>query len=563
MGSDLFALSALARELDQALRGARIDKIQQPENDELRFFMRSGGKNVCLVASCNASVPRLHLTESRKQSPKIAPNFCMLLRKHLSSASVESVGIYNADRIMYVKFAAKTEMKDDAEYYLFVEIMNRYSNIVFTDGNLIILDAVKHLPLDAAREHVVMRGVKYSPVVQRKISYLNDCFSVLEGFEGGDLHKYIISNMSGFSGTTVSELLLRAGLSESCEKLNDTQLQTLKNTIDSFRKIDDFCPCIIAGEVYPIEYKSLSSLGNTFKYESMSKAYDALNTDIDAGVRNKARLKSLATQANRLRKRVEKNIAIDLEHLKECENMEIFRIYGELVVNNIYKIQRGDKTLSCLNYYEDKQVDIPLDPQLSPSKNSAAYYNKYNKLKRTKEFVEKKLVADKNLLSYVCSIEEEISSLPFDASMTPIEEELAALGGIKRKSQKGKIRKEQAEPPYIYLVDDFYIYRGKNNLQNEELTFKIAGSNDTWMHLKNDHGAHTIIVSQGREIPDKVIKIASEITASTKQASADVDYTLRRNVKRQPGGHPGQVIYENYKTVLANPDLHTEYLIKH
>ena len=319
---------------------------------------------------------------------------------------------------------------------------------------------------------------------------------------------------------------------------------------------------MINGEVYPIEYKCLSTAYTFTHYGSMSEAFDALNTDIDAGVRNRARLKNLAMQAHRLCTRTEKNIAIDLEHLKECENMEKFRIYGELIVNNIYRIQRGDKTLKCENYYDGIEVEIPLDERLSPSKNSAAYYNKYNKLKRTKEFVEKKLIADSNLLDYARSIEEEIAQLPFDASTAPIEEELAALGGIKRKATKGKVRKEQAEPPYIYLVDGFYIYRGKNNLQNDELTFKVASSNDMWLHLKNDHGAHTIIMTEGRAIPDKVLKIASEITASTKQASADIDYTLRKNVKRQPNGHPGQVIYENYKTVLAIPDKHEEFLVK-
>ena len=562
MGSDLFALSALAKELNTVLSGARVDKIQQPECDELRFSVRNGGKNLCLVASCNASVPRLHITSSKKQSPMTAPNLCMLLRKYLINASIDSVGVYNADRILYVKFNAKTEMRDDAQFYLFVEIMNRYSNLVFTDSNLTILDAVKHLPLDAARDHVVVRGVRYSPVTQRKISYLNDYFSVFDNFNGGNIRKFIQENISGFSGTTLSELLLRAGVSEQVDTFTPETLCALKNAIEDFRKIKDYSPCVINGEVYPIEYKCLSSAYTPTHYDSMSEAFDALNTDIDAGVRNRARLKNIATQAHRLCTRTEKNIAIDLEHLKECENMEKFRIYGELIVNNIYRIQRGDKTLKCENYYDGTEVEIPLDERLSPSKNSAAYYNKYNKLKRTKEFVEKKLIADRNLLDYARSIEEEIAQLPFDASTAPIEEELAALGGIKRKATKGKVRKEQAEPPYIYLVDGFYIYRGKNNLQNDELTFKVASSNDLWLHLKNDHGAHTIIMAEGRAVPDKVLKIASEITASTKQASADVDYTLRKNVKRQPNGHPGQVIYENYKTVLAIPDKHEELLVK-
>ncbi len=563
MGSDLFALSALSRELNATLSGGRIDKIQQPETDELRFYMRANGRNLCLVASCNASVPRLHVTKSKKQSPMTAPNFCMLLRKYLSNAYVDSAGIYNSDRILYVKFNAKTEMRDDAQFYLFVEIMNRYSNIVFTDSNLVILDAVKHLPLDSARDHVVMRGVRYSPVVQRKISYLNNCFPIIDTFKSGDLRKHIQDNISGFSGTTVSELLLRAGLPEQIDDFTPEMSASLKNQIEKFRAIDGFSPCIIGTEAYPMQYRCLCGVKDVKHFDTMSEAYDSLNTEIDAGVRNRARLKSISAQAKRLHSRVEKNIAMDLEHLKECENMDTFRIYGELIVNNIYKIKRGDSVLKCLDYYENKEVEIKLDPQLSPSKNSAAYYNKYNKLKRTKEFVEKKLASDRNLLGYVCSIEEEIANLPFDSSTVPIEEELAALGGVKRKSSKGKVRKEQSEPPYIYLVDGFYIYRGKNNLQNEELTFKLASSCDLWLHLKNDHGAHTVIITEGREVPDKVLKIASEITASTKQASADVDHTLRRNVKRQPNGHLGQVIYDNFKTVLAVPDAHTEYLIKH
>jgi len=563
MGSDLFALSALAKELNADLQGARVDKIQQPEVDELRFFVRCAGKNKCLVISCNAAVPRMHLTASKKQSPMTAPNLCMLLRKYLINASVACVGIYNDDRILYIKFNAKTEMRDDAEFYLFVEIMNRYSNIVFTDANLVILDAVKHLPLDSARDHVVVRGVRYEPVVQRKTSYLNDCIGIFRDFEGGDLYKFIQDNISGFSGATVAELLLRADLPYQCEKLTEPQLSALAGTLDDFRDPQLLQPCLINGNAYPIIYKSLCAY-EVREFESMSAAFDALNTEIDNGVRNKARLKSLASNAKRLRARIEKNIAIDLQNLEECENMESLRVCGELIVNNIYKIKRGDEVLKCFDYYSGKETEIALDPKLSPSKNSAAYYNKYNKLKRTKEFVEKKLVADRNLLDYVRSIEEEIATLPFDASASPIEEELAAIGGgQKKKSAKGKVRKEQAEPPYIYCVDGFYIYRGKNNLQNEELTFKAASSSDLWLHLKNDHGAHTIIVTQGREVPSKVLQIACEITASTKQASANVDYTLRRNVKRQPNGHPGQVIYENYKTVLASPDAHTEFLIKH
>lgn len=567
MGSDLFALSALARELNDNLQGARIDKIQQPESDELRFFVRSKGKNQCLVVSCNAGAPRIHLTNSKKVSPQVAPNLCMLLRKYLLSATISDVSIYNHDRIVRIRFDAKTEMRDEATFYLFVEIMNRYSNIVFTDENLVILDAVKHLPLDVERNHVVLRGVPYSPVLQKKISYLTDCFSVFNDFKGGDLHRFIQDNISGFSGATIEELLLRANINSNVGTFGAIERERLFKTIKDFASVATntpeipLCPCIINDkEVYPIEYRSLenSDKSNVKTLESMSDAYDALITDCDKDIRNKARLKSLATIAKHLRQKVEKNIAIDLQKLAECEDIDKYRLWGELIVNYIYLVKKGDDKLVCVNYYDNSQVEIPLDLRLTPSKNSTAYYAKYNKLKRTKEFVSKKLEKDKDLLEYVKSIEDEIANLPYESDTSAIEQELEALGGGKKKSSKNKVRKEKAEPPYVYFVDGFYIYRGKNNLQNDELTFKIASSNDVWLHLKNEHGSHTIIVTEGRTVPDKVLKIAGEITASTKQASCEVDYTERRNVKRKPDGHPGQVIYVNYKTMISEPNPHKD-----
>ncbi len=567
MGSDLFALSALARELNDNLQGARIDKIQQPESDELRFFVRSKGKNQCLVVSCNAGAPRIHLTNSKKVSPQVAPNLCMLLRKYLLSATISDVSIYNHDRIVRIRFDAKTEMRDEATFYLFVEIMNRYSNIVFTDENLVILDAVKHLPLDVERNHVVLRGVPYSPVLQKKISYLTDCFSVFDDFKGGDLHRFIQDNISGFSGATIEELLLRANINSNVGTFGAIERERLFKTIKDFASVATntpeipLCPCIINDkEVYPIEYRSLenSDKSNVKTLESMSDAYDALITDCDKDIRNKARLKSLATIAKHLHQKVEKNIAIDLQKLAECEDMDKYRLWGELIVNYIYLVKKGDEKLVCTNYYDNSQVEIPLDLRLTPSKNSTAYYAKYNKLKRTKEFVSKKLEKDKDLLEYVKSIEDEIANLPYESDTSAIEQELEALGGGKKKSSKNKVRKEKAEPPYVYFVDGFYIYRGKNNLQNDELTFKIASSNDVWLHLKHEHGSHTIIVTEGRTVPDKVLKIAGEITASTRQASCEVDYTERRNVKRKPDGHPGQVIYVNYKTMISEPNPHKD-----
>lgn len=563
MGSDLMTLSALADELNKAVSGGRIDKIVQPDADEVRFYLRANGKNLCLCASCNAGAPRLHLTTSKKPNPVTAPALCMLLRKHLSVATITEVSVFNFDRIIKITFNARTEMRDDATYYLFIEIMNRYSNIVFTDENYIILDAVKHLPLDVARDHVVLRGVRYEPVGQAKISYLTDYYSVFEEFNGGDLHKFILDKISGFSGVTVSEILARAGIkSDHASPISMDELHALETVIDEQRNVTKqpyFAPCVIGGkEVYPYDYSVLD--GKKDFYPTMSEAFDALYSKTDAEIRNKARLKTLATAVKHLKARVEKNVNTDLERLEECKNMESFRIKGELIVANIYRIKKGDEVLICDDYYTGEKVEIKLDPMLTPSGNSNFYYTKYNKLKRQKEFTEKKLEADRRLFEYVLSVEKEIATLPYDASAQGIEEELERLGAIKRKSQKGKVRKEKPEPPIAYEYNGFTILKGRNNLQNDELTFRIASSSDVWFHIKNGHGAHVIVFTEGRTLPDDVIKVACEIAASSESGSVDVDYTERRNVKRQPNGHPGQVIYVNYKTAKAEPNSHEELL---
>ena len=562
MGSDLVALSALSKELNTVLSGGRVDKIVQPDPDELRFFLRNNGKNLCLCVSCNAGAPRIHITNSKKQNPINAPSLCMLLRKHLQVSSIEGVDIFNNDRIIQVKFKARTEMKDDAIYYLFAEIMNRYSNIVFTDENLIILDAVKHLPLDATRDHVVLRGVKYEPVAQKKTSYLTDCNSIFDSFNGGDLHKFIIENISGFSGITVSEILHKCGLeSNAFSTLSSTDKDKLLSAIDDFRNItnkDFYSPVLLNGkDVLPYHYDALKDKESN-SFESMSEAYDALFSVTDTAIRNKARLKTLNTTVKHLKNKVEKNISIDLDRLEECKNMEEYRLCGEMIVSNIYRIKKGDKQLVCNNYYTGEDMTIKLDETLTPSGNSKYYYTKYNKLKRQQEFTEKKLVNDQNLLDYVLSIENELATLPYDCSTVAIEEELEKLGILRKKSAKGKVRKEKSEPPHKYQHGGFTILKGKNNLQNDELTFRIASGSDIWLHVKNGHGAHVIILTEGKKVPDETIKVAAEITCSDFKGSQNVDYTERRNVKRMPNGHPGQVIYVNYKTALAIPNAHTE-----
>lgn len=562
MGSDFLALSALADELNAKLAGARMDKIVQPEADEIRLFLRAGGRTECLVASCNAGAPRLHLTAERKQNPVTAPNFCMLLRKYLSVSALEEVSMWREDRIIALRFNARTEMRDNATFYLFIEIMNRYSNIVFTDADLVILDAVKHLGFDDGGGHVVLCGVRYSPPDQPKPNYrTEEGKRAIGAFPGGDLHRWMLDKTSGFSGATVSEILRRAELDADIPRpLSDSEKERLLSLVTQLGDVTHapfYAPCLAGKDVYPFPYAAAK--GERRDFADIISAYDALYTAADRELRNKARLKALTTAVKHLRSRTEKNIAIDRERLAECENMDKWRVMGELIVANIYRVKKGDTVLRCLDYYTGEEREIPLDERLTPSGNSAAYYNRYNKLKRTKEFTEKKLAADLLLLDYIGSLEAEITSLPYDSPATAIEEELERLGAFRKKS-KGKVRREKAEPPYEYEIEGFTVLAGKNNLQNDELTFRVASSSDLWLHLKNRHGAHVVVLAKGAPVPESVIKIAAEIAAASAGANAEVDYTLRRYVKRRPSGHPGQVIYTDFKTTVARPDAHSELL---
>ena len=566
MSSDFLALSALARELDSRLKGAKTDKITQPETDEIRLFLRVGGRTECLVASCNAGAPRLHLTSERKQNPAAAPGFCMLLRKYLSVSMVEEIGMWKEDRIIFIRFRARTEMKDDATFYLFIEIMNRYSNIVFTDGELVILDAVKHLGFEDGGGHVVLRGVRYLPPDRAKPNFANEkARDTLLSFPGGDLHRFFLDNVSGLSGVTVSELLRRADLPASLPRPLDenekTRLASLLDTLSDVTSAPFYAPCVYGGkDVFPFPYAAAK--GERRDHPDIVSAYDALYTSIDRELRNKARLKALSTAVKHLRARTEKNIAIDRERLAECANKEKWRVMGELIVANIYKLKKGDREFSCLNYYTGEETTVPLDERLSPSKNSAAYFNRYNKLKRTEEFTVKKLRDDTALLDYVGSLESEIARLPYDASTSGIEEELSRLGVLKTGKKSGKVRKEKPEPPLEYKKDGFTVLAGKNNLQNEDITFRIASASDIWLHLKNKHGPHVVILAEGRKVPEDVLLFAAEIAAAGEGADSEVDYTERRHVKRRPNGHPGQVIYTDYKTVAAMPNAHPEALKK-
>ncbi len=560
MNSDLLCLNAHFEELNELLCGARIDKIQQPEIDELRFFVRNKGKNMCLVLSANPNSPRIHITEFKRQNPIVAYNFLMLLRKHLNSAYIDSIETFNKDRIAKITITASTEMRDTTTYFIFFEIMNKFSNIIFCDSNLKILDLVKQTSI--TDKHFVAKGAKYKCQQSNKTSFLDFEKSIFDNYNGEPIGDVLSANLSGLSKVTIIEILHRCRLEWSSQDLSASDINLLANLLSQLKDIRNqnfYQPNIFANEVFPMRYTSKNCPDTPQICDSLNSAFDRVNTEIDSSIRHSNRIKSILKSANSLVKKAEKNIEVSKTKIDEALGKDEFKIIGELITSNIYKIKRGDKTLDCINYYTNQEVEIALDPQLSPSRNAENYFKRYNKLKKQELFFAEKLKKDLINLDYVVSIKDSISLLELDDDIKNIEQEIKALQH-KTSSQK-KVRKEKKTPLTQYKIGDFSVYVGKNNAENEEVTFSIANSNDTWMHIKNGHGMHLIIKNHGESVPDSVLKICAEITASSEHSSVEIDYCDRRHVGRMPKGNLGQVVYTNFKTIVATPDKHLEYKI--
>lgn len=557
MINDLMIINATVQELKQKLIGERIEKITQPENDEIRFLTRGKNKNQTLLLCTNANFPRVHLTKTKKSSPQTAPNFCMVLRKYINGARFLDISIFNKDRIVCIELLSKTEMQDEKICKVYIEIMNRYSNIILTDESDKIIDSLKKIPLSlSGNKRIVMKGARYLPPEKNKKCVFDIALDDLNEFDNASISKFLLDNFSGLSKTTALEIENFANT-----KSNINEKTNLIETVQKFYNIVDttnFTPCIQNGNAFPTKYKTIDC--EPLQFDSLSEAIDATTQRADNNLRLNAKIKNYKNIVKNLISRYEKLIAEDERKIENSSKMENEKLIGELLTTNLYKIKKGDKIVEVLNYYNNENIKIELFEELSPSKNANLHFDKYNKLKRTKDFVEKKLVKDKLKLDYVLSIQKNLELLEIDDSLTDIENELKSLNAIKSKSYSKK-KKEKQQSPLIYNFNGYKILRGKNNIQNEEITFKVANTKDIWLHLKNFHGSHTVILLENKPLTQEVLRFAAEITASTQSADSEIDYTERKFVKRMPHGNLGQVIYTNYKTIVAEPNKHEENIL--
>ncbi len=574
MPNDYITFKALTRELDSTLKDGKIDKVTMPEIDEVNLLVRANNKNYNLAISCNASNPRIHLTTQKKSSPIVALAFCMHLRKYLQNGKITSIYTLNEDRIIVIEVTSRNEMRDLVSYKLIAEMMGRYSNIIMVNENNIITDALKQVPFDVMTKRTLVPSAKYTIPDQPKIKLSEKAKikDALCAYSGNSISQMLSNIISGIAKSTAQEIVYFAGLEDNKQDLSNKDIEKLLDAINTFDNIYDssiYSPCVsivnnIATDFYVTKYYQINEFK---KYDTLNEAIENTLSKKDDIYRQQEKTKHLLKAYNSFVSKCKKRLEKSNQRLSDASLKDTYKIYGELIIANIYKIKKGDKEAIVNNYYEEdnKEIKISLDEQLSPQQNAQSYFKKYNKLKHTEEVSLEQIEELETTLEYLNTIESFISRAKTPQEIQELERELANIGAIKLARQKGN-KKPQEAPPIRYEYKGFTIFVGKNNLQNDKLTFKVANGGDIWLHTKAFHGSHTIICLEGKEINDDIIQFAAEVCAfysdCDNSSKVEVDYTQRKNVKRHPNKNPGMVLYEVYKTANITPNEHKEYLKK-
>ena len=563
MPQDAFTLRYLCEELDAEFKGGKVNRIIQPAPEEVVFTVYTGAKTRRLYISVNPACPRIGIDNADRESPLTAPNFCMLLRKHLLSATVDGVSLVGFDRIVRIDFSASSEFFDAGKRTLFIELMGRYSNIILTENGKVsggnrgvnfFDNGVR--PLIVGRDYALPpSGDKKEPSDKSLIEYFARYQS------GGEkLSDYLVKGVRGISSDTAAE-----AVSEYCK----TRPQF--NAAEFYAFISDFAyrrkkqPCVIynGGEVKDVCAFPYSVIAGEPKFfASLAEAEDVFFREKETAKRFREKKERVVAVVSSAIKKVKKRLSAINARLSDAENGEKERVNGELILANIYKIKQGDKSVAVTDYYDGTEKTISLDPALTPAQNAERYYKRYNKAKRTlvaqlpqKEFAEAEL-------AYLNGVNDEIALAENASDAVLIAEELKAAGYIAKEKLPQKRRKEPAKYR-VYAIDGFTVKVGRNNVENDELTFSAKGG-DLWLHAKDYHSSHVIIETEGKDVPEKTIITAAEICAyygkGREGGKSDVVYTKKKFVKKPPKSKPGFCIYTDFKTVTVKPDAHEELL---
>lgn len=575
MAFDGITIAAMVKEIKDNLEGGRFNKIAQPEPDELLITAKGNSGQKKLLLSASASLPLIYFTEKNRVSPLTAPNFCMLLRKHIGSARISSISQPEMERIVEFELEHLNEMGDPCKKRLIMEIMGKHSNLIFCDENGMILDSIKHVSSHMSSVREVLPGRSYFiPKTQEKVNPLTiteEEFLQNICKKPCNISKALYSSLTGLSPVVAEEICYRASIdgSDAAQSLDENtciHLYHIFQRVMDYVREEDFTPNIIYREEEPVEYAviPLTQYGSEYhteNFETVSSMLENYYASKDVLTRMRQKSADLRRICTTALERNRKKLIIQQKQMKDTEKKEKFKIYGELINTYGYGLEEGCRFFQALNYYTNEEITIPLDPTLTPSENAKKYFDKYGKLKRTEEALTEQIADTLSEIEHLESIATALDIAMAENDLTPIKEELTEYGYIKKHFTNKKGKKVQSKSkPFHYISSDGYdIYVGKNNFQNEELTFKFATGNDWWFHAKKMAGSHVIVKTPDGELPDRTFEEAGRLAAyysSGKDApKVEIDYIQKKHVKKPSGSKPGFVVYYTNYSLMAEPTI--------
>ena len=564
MALDTVMLSALAAELRPKLEGARIDKVRQPEREQVLLSIRNKGENMRLLINAGAGSGRVALTRQSFENPAEPPMFCMLLRKYLVGARIEKLTQPNWERLLLVDIISHNELGDSVCLKLAIELMGRSSNLVLVGDDGRIIDCLRRMEYGGDVQRRMLPGMIYRLPPAQKKPLIFDCdraqieSALNVSDDGKPLDKRLLDSFSGLSPLVCRELVHRAFYDINC--LPDA----LEAFLESVRA-GEFTPTLLTKDGKPAEYSfmQLKQYGSEYEQQSLnsfSELLDAYYSKRELSERRRRRARELSHSVKTARDRIQRKLVCRLEELERTYGREEIRKNAELLTANMYRVKRGDSSVTVEDYYTDgcPSVEIKLDILKTPQQNAAAMFKEYNKLKTAEIHLTALVAEGEKQLDYLNSVLDELERAETERDLAEIRRELLETGYLKK--QKGaKPDKSKKQGPMRFISSDGYeILVGRSNSQNDELTTKTARRTDIWLHTKSVHGSHVIISCEGREPPERTIAEAASIAAYYSQGreggKTAVDYTAVRFVRKPSGSMPGKVVYTDYRTVMAEAD---------
>lgn len=576
MAMDSITIRALTVELNELLAGGRIDKIHQPERGEIIMGVRSNGINYKLLLCANPSFPRVHITESKAENPATPPMLCMLLRKHLSAGKILRVYQHSFERVIKIDIESRDELGELSVKTLIAEIMGKHSNIILVDQSGKIIDSIYHVDITVSSLRQILPGLMYeNPPSQGKMSPLAvSAEEVAAGFDDDcEAARSIVGAYMGISPLVAREIVYRAtGAGEAVVNKGDTAIRDkiAESFTEMFDKVKaaEFKPQLIVNtenkslmDFSPIDIAQYENMAKSVEYETMSEAVENFFIGKATAASLKQKSADLTKVVSINLDRCRKKLQIENETIAKAEKRDKYKIYGDLLMANLYMIERGAKQVTLDNFYSEngEQITIPLKDDQTAAQNAQRYYARYNKEKTAYTETVKQREMNLAEIDYLESVADSIARAETSDEIRQIRDELAEQGYVRLRGMIKKKKEDKPNPMHFVSSDGYDIYVGKNNKQNDYVTLKLSRPTDIWMHTKEIHGSHVLVkTDDAMTVPDRTYEEAGMLAAYYSKgrgsASVPVDYTEVYNVKKPSGAKPGMVIYVDYSTMYVTPE---------